>query len=359
MQRDPFGDRAASQRLPVLLGQRHERAVGPVRAGRRASVSSISASSPATSPSSGSSRCSQPGQPDRLGGQVGAVQVGPERGGVALVEDQVEHLQHRPRAARRARRAAAAANRAPAALIRLLGPADALRHGRFRHQEGRGRSRRWSGRRPPAASARPARARSAPGWQHRNSRLEGVVACWPVGGRGEPLSAGRRATVSSRRRRAVSLRSWSVSRRGRDGDQPAPRVVRDPVGRPLRGGGEQRLLHRVLAGVELAVAADQRAEDLRRESRSRSSTSGVPVTSPSRRRSGPGAPRPARGRPRGRGLRSRPHGRCPSQSMRKNPARCSLASANGPSPLTAPAALAPRRRHATGPATGRRAPPTR
>ena len=31
------------------------------------------------------------------------------------------------------------------------------------------------------------------------------------------------------------------------------------------GRGQQRLLDRVLAGVELAVAADQHAEDLRRE----------------------------------------------------------------------------------------------
>jgi hypothetical protein len=43
------------------------------------------------------------------------------------------------------------------------------------------------------------------------------------------------------------------------------RVVGDAVGRPLRGRREQRLLHRVLAGVELPVPAHQRAEDLRRE----------------------------------------------------------------------------------------------
>ncbi len=34
------------------------------------------------------------GQPDRLAGQVGAVEVGAGGGGVALVEDQVEHLEH-------------------------------------------------------------------------------------------------------------------------------------------------------------------------------------------------------------------------------------------------------------------------
>ena len=71
--------------------------------------------------------------------------------------------------------------------------------------------------------------------------------------------------VSSRRRRACSLRSSSVSRRDGDGDQPAARVVGHALARPLHGGGEQRLLHRVLARVEAPVAADEHAEDLRRQ----------------------------------------------------------------------------------------------
>jgi hypothetical protein len=51
----------------------------------------------------------------------------------------------------------------------------------------------------------------------------------------------------------------------RDGDQPGPRVVGDSLLGPLEGGGEQRFLHRVLAHVEPAIAADEHAEDLRRE----------------------------------------------------------------------------------------------
>ena len=35
--------------------------------------------------------------------------------------------------------------------------------------------------------------------------------------------------------------------------------------RPLVRGGQQRLLHRVLAGVEVPVPAHERAEDLRRQ----------------------------------------------------------------------------------------------
>ena len=42
-------------------------------------------------------------------------------------------------------------------------------------------------------------------------------------------------------------------------------MVRQALLRPLHGGGEQRLLHGVLAGVELAVPANEHAEDLRRE----------------------------------------------------------------------------------------------
>ena len=47
--------------------------------------------------------------------------------------------------------------------------------------------------------------------------------------------------------------------------QPAARVVGNAVPGPLDRGGQERLLDRVLGGVERAVAPDQRTEDLRRE----------------------------------------------------------------------------------------------
>ena len=50
-----------------------------------------------------------------------------------------------------------------------------------------------------------------------------------------------------------------------DRDQPAARVLRDPVGRPLHGRREQRLLAGVLTQVELPVPAHEHAEDLRCE----------------------------------------------------------------------------------------------
>ena len=51
----------------------------------------------------------------------------------------------------------------------------------------------------------------------------------------------------------------------RHGDQPAFRVVGHSLRRPLHRRGEQRFLDRVLASTEVAVAAHQRAQDLRRE----------------------------------------------------------------------------------------------
>jgi hypothetical protein len=50
-----------------------------------------------------------------------------------------------------------------------------------------------------------------------------------------------------------------------DPDQPASRVVRYTLFRPLDGSGEQRLLHRVLGGVEVSEPPDERAEDLGRQ----------------------------------------------------------------------------------------------
>ncbi len=46
--------------------------------------------------------------------------------------------------------------------------------------------------------------------------------------------------------------------------QPAARALRDALPRPVLRGREERLLNRVLGGVEVGVPANERAEDLRR-----------------------------------------------------------------------------------------------
>ncbi len=50
-----------------------------------------------------------------------------------------------------------------------------------------------------------------------------------------------------------------------DRHEPRPRVLRQPVARPLHGRRQERLLHRVLARAPLPVAPHERPEDLRRE----------------------------------------------------------------------------------------------
>src|SRR5262249_9586791 len=52
---------------------------------------------------------------------------------------------------------------------------------------------------------------------------------------------------------------------GGDLDQPAARVLWHPFPRPLHRGGEERFLHGVLLGGEVAEAPPDRAENLRRE----------------------------------------------------------------------------------------------
>src|SRR5262249_47339462 len=49
----------------------------------------------------------------------------------------------------------------------------------------------------------------------------------------------------------------------RHGDEPAFRIVGHSLFRPLHRRGDQRLLHRVLASAEVAVAAEQDAQNLR------------------------------------------------------------------------------------------------
>ena len=243
---------------------------GPVRAGRRASVSSISASRPATSPSSGSSRCSHPGQPDRLGGQVGAVQARRRGGGVALVEDQVQHVQHRAQPL--PARSSAGGMRepgTPAGLDPLLGPADALGHRRLRDQERRGDLRGGQA------------ADGAQGQRDLAGRGQGRVAAQeqqgqrvvPVPAPGSASAAGRAARTGAWPRRPVLAAATGLLAAGRvdqppgrDGQQPAPRVLRD-----ARRAGHCSAAASSASWMASSQASkcpyrrSQRAEDLRRQ----------------------------------------------------------------------------------------------
>ena len=58
---------------------------------------------------------------------------------------------------------------------------------------------------------------------------------------------------------------WALMSSSGHVNQPAARIVRHAFLRPLRAGGDERLLHRVFGGGEVLEAADRRAENLRRE----------------------------------------------------------------------------------------------
>ena len=78
------------------------------------------ASRPATSGSSGRPAVHAAGQSDRLAGEVGAGQIGAAARGVALVEEQVEDVQHRSQPLGAHRRREGSANGSPDALILAL-----------------------------------------------------------------------------------------------------------------------------------------------------------------------------------------------------------------------------------------------
>jgi hypothetical protein len=72
------------------------------------------------------------------------------------------------------------------------------------------------------------------------------------------------AVADSRSRREVVAAHLVDEPPGRDSHQPAARVARHSLGRPLHGGGEDGLLYGILTPFELVLPTDQRAEDLRR-----------------------------------------------------------------------------------------------
>ena len=68
----------------------------------------------------GPQRAQHAGQPDRFGGQLGALQGRAGAGGIALVEDQVQHMQHDAEPVGQLRLGAAVRTDCPADLMRCL-----------------------------------------------------------------------------------------------------------------------------------------------------------------------------------------------------------------------------------------------
>ncbi len=155
-------------------------------------------------------------------------------------------------------RAVRQAERAARSLDPLLGPADPGRHRGLGHQE---RAGDLGG---GQAADRTQRQRRLRGRGQRRMAAQEQQDQRVVGARdllGRHLGGRRRLALAPR----VVAAQLVDEPPGRDGHQPAARVVRHALDWPLHGRGEDGLLHGVLAPLELPVAAGQRAEDLWRE----------------------------------------------------------------------------------------------
>src|SRR4051812_45677316 len=102
--------------------------------------------------------------------------------------------------------------------------------------------------------------------EQQNERVVGVrdaLICW-----GLRDSLGWQQPLRNRLLPALAglLTSQQVRQATRcDRDQPAERVIGTTLSGPAGRGGDERLLRRVLGGIEVAVATNQRAEHPRRE----------------------------------------------------------------------------------------------
>ncbi len=268
MRSTPSAMASRSQRLRSCSASGMRSPAGPVRASRRALVRIISASRPATSPSSGSRRWTA-----RVSRTASSLRSARCRSGPDV--DVYPSLSIRystwSTTFRRSSRSSAGgiSNVAPAALMCCL-----ARLMRCAIVDS-GTRKAWAISavvRPPTARKVSASCDGADsvGWQHRNSSVSvssaaGAAQASSAAGARAASTGRSAASRSSRRRLAVSLRTWSVMRR-------AATVTSQPrglAGMPSSG-------HCTAAAVRASWTAssqasnwpepaDERAEDLRRE----------------------------------------------------------------------------------------------
>ncbi len=138
--------------------------------------------------------------------------------------------------------------------------------------------------RPPTArSVRASWAGSASaGWPHSSSRASVSSASGgdSSAADGSGTTGSSAATATSRRRRAFSLRHWSVSRREATVSSQARGLSGVPCSRPVHGRLQQRLLDHVLAGLELPVPAHQDGQHLGRQLAQQVRDGGGHISSP-------------------------------------------------------------------------------
>ncbi len=237
---DALGDRAGVPAAAVLLGERHQAAVGRGPGGATGMVEQHEGEQPGHLGVVDAGR-QLPGEPDGLGGQV-------DIAGVALVEDEVEDAQNG---------GDIAGPLEPHVGDGALGPADALRHRRLGHQIRLGDlACGQPADRPQCERDRRRRGQRRMGAQE--VQLERVVHPGCRAGRGFLLDA-----VLAPAAGGVGARRVEELAPGHR-DQPALGVPRGVV-RPDPERLDQSVLHGVLGRREVCSAADENGEHARRE----------------------------------------------------------------------------------------------
>ncbi len=195
----------------------------------------------------------QPGEPDGLGAQVGARELGARRRDVALIEDQVEHGEHRVEALGQVALVRHPVGDARVADLRLR-PDDPLRHRRLGDEEGACDL----GRRQPAEQAQgerhlggPSERRMAAG-EHEPQPVVGHGAF--LDGLGRDVHDRGLGVLVRAGRLAAQLVDGPVAG---GGDDPAGRAGRRAFARPALQGGRERVGDRILGQVDVAQHADE------------------------------------------------------------------------------------------------------
>jgi hypothetical protein len=177
---------------------------------------------------------------------------------VSLVEDQVQHAQNCAQP-RRLLVAGRHPERDARCLDALLRPRDALGHGCLVHEEGTGDFRGCKSADRPQRQCDRRGVRQCGMAAHEQNEQRVVL----VGDRWRWRVLQRRNGLAAFAR---LLASQLVDHPALGGlDQPPARLRGNSVTGPVQGGRQQRFLDGVLGSVEVAIPADERAEDLRRQ----------------------------------------------------------------------------------------------
>ena len=236
---------------------------GVARAARRESCSSISASNPTASGSGSRSTSTRP-EADPLGRQVVPRHGRARRCRVALVEDEVDHPQHRvePLGQFGLRRHLVGNARVADLVLR---PHDSLRQRRRRRQE---RACDLLRRQPAdlAQRQRHLRVRRQRRMAAGEDQPQAVVLdALRIGKRGGVVHGDVGGRARFVERREALLAPEAVDRlESPCRHQPRPRVRRHAFARPLFERGPERVVQRLLRHVEVAEQPDQRRQDATR-----------------------------------------------------------------------------------------------